>query len=273
MTGPSSTSSSVEVAVDPDTAFTVFTEEVGCWWLQGPINFFDSTRAYGVAIEPGVGGRLMEVYDPETGDGLELGVITVWERGARLAWRSSLDDVEIDVRFEPTSAGTLVRVEATISVGGQDRGGTAWVRVTPDWFAAWADNRDRGTRMPKPLARLGVGVHYADPASAARWLRDVFGFVPASPIPEAGEAADWIELRVGTSAVILFAREGPTDEQTPVRHTPWVFVDDVDAHRERVGEAGARIVEEIWQRGARAYCAADPEGNHWTFAQCLPLMR
>ena len=41
-----SISSSVDVAVDAATAFKVFTEEINCWWLQGPINFHDGTQAY-----------------------------------------------------------------------------------------------------------------------------------------------------------------------------------------------------------------------------------
>ena len=41
MTAPRSVASSIEVAVDPATAFQVFTEELDCWWIQGPINFFD----------------------------------------------------------------------------------------------------------------------------------------------------------------------------------------------------------------------------------------
>ena len=31
-------SSEVEVAVDPDTAFAAFTEELDLWWVRGPIN-------------------------------------------------------------------------------------------------------------------------------------------------------------------------------------------------------------------------------------------
>ena len=93
MTGSRSVSSSVEVATDPMTAFTVFTEEIGCWWVQGPINFYDSARAYGKRIEPGGGGRVREVYDESSGDGLEVARITVWEPGVRLGWRSSVDDV------------------------------------------------------------------------------------------------------------------------------------------------------------------------------------
>jgi hypothetical protein len=56
--------------------------------------------------------------------------ITAWEPGARLAWKSMVDDVEVAVSFEATAAGTDVTVQATLPDGGADRGGTAWVRVS-----------------------------------------------------------------------------------------------------------------------------------------------
>ena len=96
MTAPNSMTSSVEVATDLHTAFTVFTEELDCWWIQGPINFFDAARAYPKRIEPGVGGRIIELYDGDSGEGLEVARITVWDPPARLAWQSSVDDVQID---------------------------------------------------------------------------------------------------------------------------------------------------------------------------------
>ena len=184
MTDSHSVTSSVAVTVDPATAFSVFTEELDCWWVQGPINFYDSSRAYGMRIEPGVGGRIVEVYDDATGDGLELARITVWEPGRRLTWQSVRDDVEVDVQFEARAHGTDVRVQATIPTGGADRGGTAWVRMTPVWLGDWMMKRDRVPHEPLRLARLAIAVHYAKPATAARWLRDVFGFEPAGNIPD-----------------------------------------------------------------------------------------
>ena len=50
--------------------------------------------------EPGVGGRLLEIYDETAGDVLKLARIMAWEPGQRLAWRSSIDDVAIEVVFE-----------------------------------------------------------------------------------------------------------------------------------------------------------------------------
>jgi hypothetical protein len=79
------------------TAFTAFTDEIDSWWVRGPINFFDSGRAVAMRIEPGVDGRILEIYDEERGDALELGQITVWEPGARLVYRSLVDETEVAV--------------------------------------------------------------------------------------------------------------------------------------------------------------------------------
>ncbi|HEY2015781.1 MAG TPA: SRPBCC domain-containing protein, partial [Bryobacteraceae bacterium] len=108
---PDRVSASVEVAVDPQTAFRIFTEEIDAWWQRGPHNFYDGGRAAATRIEPGVGGRYLEVYDDATGDVLEIGRITVWEPGKRLVWRMMLDDTEVDIRFEAVPGGTLVNLE------------------------------------------------------------------------------------------------------------------------------------------------------------------
>ena len=205
-----SRSSTVEVAADPLTAFTAFTDELDLWWVRGPINAYDAGRLVEMRCEPGVGGRIMEVYDAESGDGLELARITVWEPGERLAWESSLDDVTIDVRFEPTAAGTTVRLEATVPEGGEDRGGSAFVSVTPPWFGAWMERRDTAPREPHDLARVALTLHYARPAAAARWLADAFGFESPSGLPEGEDPLSddkygfpWIEFHVGNASLVI----------------------------------------------------------------------
>ena len=278
MTDPRSISTSVQVDLDPDTAFRVFTEDLGCWWLQGPINYYDSARAYGTRMELGVGGRILEVYDPATGDGLELARITTWEPGARVGWTSSVDDVCTEVRFTKADGGTVVRVEATIPEGGVDRGGTSWIRVTPTWFSRWAARRDQVPHTPEVPSRLAVAVHYDDPLAAARWLRDVFDLDPASLVPEEGASADadhvWIEFRAGDASVIVLNGDRAVSDAPQRRSViPWVFVEDLDVHYERTMAGGATVLEEPWQHGVRAYSAADLEGNRWTFAQASPLMR
>lgn len=106
----------VEVPVDPMTAFEIFTKEIGQWWRPGPINWNDAARAIGMRFEPRVGGRLIEVYDGATGEGLECGRITLREPGVRLVYLyrdagHEIDDTEVEVRFEPTEGGTRVTVE------------------------------------------------------------------------------------------------------------------------------------------------------------------
>ena len=279
MNEPRSVAAQVEVAADPKTAFSAFTEEMNLWWVRGPINFFDSARAVAVVCEPGIGGRIIEVYDEATGEGLELARISAWHPGERLAWRSSVDDVEVEVCFEPTAAGTLVSVLAAIPDGGADRGGTAWVRVVPAWFGSWCARRDTAPREPRDLARLAVAGYYSRPAAAARWLAGAFGFEPTNELPDA--AADenwaaerrWIEFHLGNSALILFKLDGSPSRGVPFRLMPWVFVDDLDAHCARARAAGATIVTGIHQHGYRSYEADDLEGNRWTFAQARPTMR
>ena len=273
-------SSEVEVAVDPDTAFVAFTEELDLWWVRGPINHHAAGRCLAMRWEPGVGGRLLEVYDDAAGDALELGRITVWEPGQRLAWNSSIDDVKIEVSFSPAGDGCLVRVQAGVPAGGQDRGGTSWVRVMPKWFGPWCARRDSAPREVRDLARLALGVSYARPAAAARWLAGAFGFTSPDPLPEGpdplpetGYGHPWIEFRLGNSSLMIFKLVGkpPTGGRV---HVPWVYVDDIARHFEQARASGATIVTELsspW--GLPFYVADDPEGNRWTFAQARPTMR
>ena len=273
-------SSTVEVAADPSTAFTAFTEELDLWWVRGPINAYDSGRLVEMRLEPGVGGRILEVYDAATGDGLELARITEWEPGRRLAWKSSLDDVSIDVRFEPTDAGTRVHLEATVAEGGEDRGGSSFVAVAPAWFGAWMEQRDTAPHAPRELARLGLTVRYERPAAAARWFADVFGFEAPSPLPEGDDPLSddqygfpWIELHAGNASLVVEPLDDPPPADAPTTYVPWVFVDDLEAHFERARGRGAEIVQPVTKQGFASYVALDLEGRTWRFAQARPTQR
>jgi len=282
MTQAQTVSSEVEVAIDPTTAFKAFTEEMDLWWVRGPINFWaDGGRVAEVRCEPGVGGRIVEVLDdPATGDVLERARITLWEPGARLAWASPLDDVLTEVSFVAVAGGTRVRVEHVIPAGGQDKGGTAWSRVVPKWFGAWCASRDRVAHQQIDIARLSLGVYYARPAAAARWLAQAFGFesideLPAGqdPLPEGEYGHPWIEFRIGNAVLNVFKLEGGRVGEVRT-HVPWVYVDDLEAHFAHAKGNGATIVEEIHPYpGSSVYVADDLEGNRWTFSQARPTMR
>ena len=79
----------VEVAVDPPTAFEVFTEEVAAWWRAS-----ESLR-----FEAGVGGRVLALTGGKVAEPVEIGRILVWEPGPRLAF-SYRGDTEVEVRYD-----------------------------------------------------------------------------------------------------------------------------------------------------------------------------
>ena len=148
--GPVVATAEVVVAAAPDDAFAVFTDEVGLWWRTGTPFWNDPERGLSVRIEPYVGGRFMEVYDLETGEGFEVGRVTAWEPGRRLAltWTQVgwPDDAttDLEISFEPHEGGTRVRLEhsgfervpdAAAFAGGYDAG---WKELL-GWFAERAN--------------------------------------------------------------------------------------------------------------------------------------
>lgn len=266
-------SSAVDVEVDSETAFEVFTGEMDRWWVPGPINFFDSARALTVRCEPGVGGRLLEVYDAGSGDGLELARITLWEPPDRLGWRSSVDDVEVTVSFEPVEVGTRVTVEALVPASGRDEGGSVWVRVAPFWFDAWCGQRHQMASARPTLSRLAISVAYAKPAVGARWIHEVLGLRSSLPLPADDAEATWVEFQVGDSLLIVQKEHNGDAGPQQTAHVPWLFVDDVDEHQAHAHAAGADIVDALHPHGYRSYTLRDPEGNRWTVAQVLPSVQ
>ncbi len=104
------------VAVDPATAFEVFTEEIDAWWKQGPRYRVDADRKSTMRFEPKIGGRLLEVYDEARGEAREIGRVLVWDPPARLVYESGqsrvpVERTEVEIRFEPADQGTRVTVE------------------------------------------------------------------------------------------------------------------------------------------------------------------
>ncbi|HEV2456995.1 MAG TPA: SRPBCC domain-containing protein [Ktedonobacterales bacterium] len=145
-----SVSATVEVALDPATAFAVFTEEIGRWWRPGPINWNDPRKAVGIRIEPGVGGRWIEVYDAAKDEGFECGRITVWEPGVRFAFLyrdagHAIDDTGVEVRFESIGGGTRVtlehsgweRLDAERASPSRETKRWGWANIL-GWYKEWA---------------------------------------------------------------------------------------------------------------------------------------
>ena len=138
---PKSVNATVLVDADPQTAFRIFTEEIDLWWERGPHNFYNARRAVAMRFESGVGGRYLEVYPDDV---LEIGRITVWDPGSRLVWRCSLDDTEVDIRFEADGRGTKVTLEQRLVAGGRKADFyTGWPNIL-GWFSKLASRHGHG---------------------------------------------------------------------------------------------------------------------------------
>ena len=131
----------VVVAATPDEAFRIFTDEIGFWWRQNTRYWNDPERGLFVRIEPGLGGRFLEVYDDDTGAGFEAGRVTAWEPGVRLGltwtqvgWPEGAS-TDIEVRFEAVDEGTLVRVEHS----GFERIGPDAAEFRAGYEGGWAE--------------------------------------------------------------------------------------------------------------------------------------
>jgi len=108
---------SVFVAVDPATAFEVFTREIDRWWKHGPRYRIAGKRSGILSFEPGPGGRLFESFETAGGARtFDVGRVIAWEPPSRLVleWRGvnfkPHEKTLVEVRFAPQRSGTLVTV-------------------------------------------------------------------------------------------------------------------------------------------------------------------
>ena len=103
----------VVVAADAAEAFGIFTAGVDTWWRD----YFNLPNATAARLEPGLDGRFLELEDD--GPGFEVGRITAWEPGHRLAlsWRQANweegEQTLVEVAFTPADGGTLVALTHT----------------------------------------------------------------------------------------------------------------------------------------------------------------
>ncbi len=106
---------SLRVRATRRRAFDVFVNEIGAWWQPNTLFRFTPRSTGSLAFEPGLNGRMTETH-PD-GEVFEIGRITAWEPGVKLAftWRQasfSPDQLtHVEVRFETHGEETRVTVE------------------------------------------------------------------------------------------------------------------------------------------------------------------
>ncbi|MEK8030914.1 SRPBCC domain-containing protein [Ideonella sp. DXS29W] len=110
----------VGVAVEPEAAFRLFTEQMDLWWRRGQrFRIAPGDRGL-MAMEAGVGGRVFESWHDDAGQELvrEIGRVQVWQPPERLvfSWRgvnfAAGEETQVEVLFKRTASGnTQVSVE------------------------------------------------------------------------------------------------------------------------------------------------------------------
>lgn len=121
--------------------------------------------------------------------------------------------------------------------------------------------------FPRVLAHL----IYEDVDAAITWLTEVFGFRErtAAHHEEPDGSTGRAQIEIADSLITIGRPSVHADSpRRGVSSMLYVYVDDVDAHYDRVTARKARIVvEPHTHAGDRRYQVADPEGHQWTFAQ------
>ena len=104
------------VDVDPETAFTIFTEEIESWWVPRIPRLFRNNGSGRLHFETGPNGRLLETYTSDNVEPFEVGRILTWSPPSRLAfeWRQGdfapNERTRVEVLFEPEGEATRVTV-------------------------------------------------------------------------------------------------------------------------------------------------------------------
>ena len=119
MSSPETARVTTFVAVAPEDAFEIFTEEIDRWWRRGPrfrmASGSATEQASELCFESDAGGRRLVERLPDAVR--EIGRVLAWEPGQRLVfeWRASNfaegERTEVEVCFEAAGHGTRVTLE------------------------------------------------------------------------------------------------------------------------------------------------------------------
>lgn len=135
-------------------------------------------------------------------------------------------------------------------------------------------NRDTATIIPT--------LRYADATAAIAFLEKAFGFERHLVVPgEKEREVAHAQLRLGNAMIMVGSwrddafgqlQKLPRDVGGVGTQSPYVIVEDADAHHDRAVAAGAEVVTplESPDYGGRMYSCRDPEGHLWTFGTYDP---
>ena len=139
------------------------------------------------------------------------------------------------------------------------------------------------SRPKDTTATVIPSLRYQDAPKAIDWLCRAFGFEKHLVVPGEGDTIAHAQLTFGRGMIMLGssgAHGGGFDELVKApgevggigTQSPYVIVDDADAHLARARAASAEIVLDIEDKayGGRGYTCRDLEGHVWSFGTYDP---
>lgn len=124
-------------------------------------------------------------------------------------------------------------------------------------------------------------LRYQDAQAAVKWLCDAFGFSTRMVVEgDSGEIVHAQLVYANSMVMVSSDRDNAFSklQKTPAKvggvgtQSPYVIVDDADAHHETAVTMGARVVYPLTTEsyGGRGYSCLDPEGYLWNFGTYDP---
>lgn len=146
MPKPASVRVTIYVDVGQQDAFDVFTSEIDAWYRRDRYTLHDASKTKAIRFEPYVGGRLMDVWDCETGAGREMGRVSVWEPGERIVFVDGRG-TEVEVTFAPSGDQTKVTLvhrglERLVPAEAEKHTRYGWRLLMP-WYEEFVQTRRR----------------------------------------------------------------------------------------------------------------------------------
>jgi hypothetical protein len=135
----------------PEEAFGMYIDEIGLGLRTIGSPLIQPETGRYIRFKRDASGRFVELYDAVTREAFDLGRITVWSPGRRLAftWREpdwpEGASTDVDIHFEPIFGGTLVRIEHSGFERIGPNAGGAGAGYQAAWTAAlaWVARRAR----------------------------------------------------------------------------------------------------------------------------------
>jgi uncharacterized glyoxalase superfamily protein PhnB len=130
-------------------------------------------------------------------------------------------------------------------------------------------------------AKIIPTLRYQDAPAAVEWLCRAFGFERHLVVEDGAGGIAHAQLTFRGGMIMLGSwrdddfgvlQKTPRQVGGAGTQSPYIIVEDADAHHERAVKAGAKVVYPLKDEdyGGRGYSCLDPEGHLWNFGTYDP---